>query len=164
LLSGLKHGLEAVNHDPVEARKLLVGLRDEHRRLLRGLEVERVHVDDDSEAEVDQAVEQETLPDDHPRVRQAEQLQPGQWLEIGLGEGARRCKLAANIRHGEKLVFINRRGLKVVEHTAQSLGLALEQGVARLIDQGALFDRALESVIGDLRREQEKQGEAQDDG
>ena len=164
LLSGLKHGLEAVNHDPVEARKLLVGLRDEHRRLLRGLEVERVRVDDDSEAEVDQAVEQETLPDDHPRVREAEQLQPGQWLEIGLGEGARRCKLAANIRHGEKLVFINRRGLKVVEHTAQSLGLALEQGVARLIDQGALFDRALESVIGDLRREQEKQGEAQDDG
>lgn len=160
LLSGLKHGLEAVNHDPVEARKLLIGLRDEHRRLLRGLEVERVHVDEDPEAEVDQAVEQEALPDDHPRVKEAEQLQPGQWLEIGLGEGARRCKLAANIRHGEKLVFINRRGLKVVEHTARSLGLALEQGVARLIDQGALFDRALESVIGDLRREQDKQHEA----
>jgi len=34
--------------------------------------------------------------------------------------------------------------------------------VARLIDQGALFDRALESVIGDLRREQEQQGAAQE--
>lgn len=157
LLSGLKHGLEAVNHDPVEARKLLVKLRDEHRRLLRGLEVERVHIEDEASAEeVDQAVEQESLPADHPRVKEAEQLQPGQWLEIGLGEGARRCKLAANIRYGEKLVFINRRGLKVVEHSALSLGLALEQGVARLINQGALFDRALESVIGDLRREQEK--------
>lgn len=160
LLSGLKNGLEAVNHDPVEARKLLVGLRDEHRRLLRGLEVERVHVDDEAPPEEeDEAVEEESLPADHPRVKEAEQLQPGQWLEIGLGEGARRCKLAANIRHGEKLVFINRRGLKVVEHSAHSLGLALEQGVARLIDQGALFDRALESVIGDLRREQEKQSD-----
>ena len=44
----------------------------------------------------------------------------------------------------------------VVTAVAADLGLALEQGVARLIDQGALFDRALESVIGDLRREQEK--------
>jgi hypothetical protein len=156
LLSGLKHGLEAVNHDPVETRKLLVTLRDEHRNLLRGLEIQRVHVEAPREDQSEEVGQAEALPADHPRVKEAAELQPGQWLEIGLGEGARRCKLAANIRHGDKLVFINRRGLKVVEHTAQSLGLALEQGVARLIDQGALFDRALESVIGDLRREQEK--------
>lgn len=155
VLGGLKHGLEAVNHDPVESRKLLLALREEHRKLLQGENIERVEVEADDKSPP--LEESEKLPGDHPSVKRAAELQPGQWLEIGLGDAARRCKLAANIRGGEKLIFINRRGLKVVEHSAQSLGVALEEGVARLIDEGALFDRALEAVIGDLRKHQSEQ-------
>lgn len=157
VLGGLKHGLEAVNHDPVESRKLLAALRDEHRKLLQGENIERVEVESGDKSPV--LADTEKLPADHPSVRRAAGLQPGQWLEIGLGDAARRCKLAANIRGGEKLIFINRRGLKVVEHSAQSLGVALEEGVARLIDEGALFDRALEAVIGDLRKHQSEQAD-----
>ena len=49
-------------------------------------------------------------------------------------------------------MFINRRGIKVREYEARELGTALEAGEVRLIEDGALFDRALEAVIGDLRR------------
>lgn len=151
LLSSLKQGLEAVNHDAMDTRQLLLDLRHEHQQILTGEHIDRIHIET---ADDPDEVSKDALPADHPCVKQAMELQPGQWLEIGLGEGARRCKLAANIRGGSKLIFINRRGLKVVEHDAQSLGMALDQGVARLIDEGALFDRALEAVIGDLRRQQ----------
>jgi hypothetical protein len=154
LISGLQQGLEAVNHDPVETRTLLMQLREEHQRLLKGERIDRVRVREQEQEDAGAGM----LDEDHPRVREAAALQPGQWIEIGLGEGARRCKLAANIRRGEKLVFINRRGMKVVEHNAQSLGMAFEQGVARLIDEGALFDRALEAVIGGLRQNQHVDG------
>ena len=69
-------------------------------------------------------------------------------------EEPRRAKLAANIRAGLKLVFTNRRGIKVQEFSAYSLAVALHEGTAKLIEEGALFDRALEAVIGDLRKMQ----------
>jgi len=94
------------------------------------------------------------LPDDHELVARARRLRAGQWLEIGDGDDAQRAKLAANIRDGAKLVFINRRGIKVREYDAAGLALALHDGEVKLIEDGALFDRALEAVISDLRRMQ----------
>ena len=94
------------------------------------------------------------LPDDHELVARARRLRAGQWLEIGDGDDAQRAKLAANIRDGAKLVFINRRGIKVREYDAAGLAQALHDGEVKLIEDGALFDRALEAVISDLRRMQ----------
>ncbi|MCH8543319.1 MAG: DUF1631 domain-containing protein, partial [Alcanivorax sp.] len=99
------------------------------------------------------------LPDDHPQVRTMRGLRTGQWVEFAAGDqpgSGQRCKLAANLRGGDKLVFINRRGIKVCEHSAMSLAIALQQGSATLIEEGALFDRALEAVIGDLRSRQQR--------
>ena len=76
----------------------------------------------------------------------------GRWLGAVEDEQASRMSLAANIREGGKLVFINRRGIKVEEFDGAGLAEALHRGEVRLIPEGALFDRALEAVIGDLRR------------
>ena len=40
------------------------------------------------------------------------------------------------------------------EFSAYTLAVALHEGTVKLIEEGALFDRALEAVIGDLRRMQ----------
>ncbi len=49
-------------------------------------------------------------------------------------------------------VFVNRTGLKVLEHSRTSLALEFRRGAARLLDDTLLFDRALESVLGNLRQ------------
>lgn len=150
LQSAVRQGLEAIEYDSAEVRGLCADLQRIHRSLLSGAGTERVAVPASQPEPPPPA-----LPDDHQRVKQARALRVGQWVEMGEGEDARRAKLAANIRDGAKLVFINRRGIKVEEFDAAGFALAVHQGSIKLIEDGALFDRALEAVIGDLRKLQQ---------
>jgi len=152
LLKTLHDGLSRISYDEAETRQLLVSFRDVHQQLLKGLQTERVAVKAEETAEPEP--EKASLPDNHFLVKKASQLAPGQWIELLDAEEPRRAKLAANIRAGLKLVFTNRRGIKVQEFSAYSLAVALHEGTAKLIEEGALFDRALEAVIGDLRKMQ----------
>lgn len=155
LLKSLHAGLAAISYDELESRQWLEALHGVHRQLLQGLEMERVAVEQPPQPQAEVVKpEQGGLPEDHFLIKKASQLAPGQWIEIVTDNEVRRAKLAANIRHGDKLVFTNRRGIKVEEFSAYDLAVALHQGAAKLIDEGALFDRALESVISDLRRVQ----------
>ena len=149
VVRALEHGLESIQYDADETRALLDDLLAVHDSLIKGLETERVAVPKAPEPEPPAP---SALPDDHELVVRARRLRAGQWLEIGDGEDAQRAKLAANIRDGAKLVFINRRGIKVREYDAAGLARALHDGEVKLIEDGALFDRALEAVISDLRR------------
>ena len=157
LLNSLKSGLERISYDALETRDLLSGLQQLHQQLLQGLDTAREMVApekpriEESVAAAPVAADR-ALPTDHPQVRALRGLRPGQWVEFSEGDIAQRCRLAANLRSGDKMVFINRRGIKVCEHSAMSLAVALQDGAAKLIEEGALFDRALEAVIGDLRR------------
>jgi len=76
----------------------------------------------------------------------------GSWFEMQdqSGQGYR-CRLAAIIKPTGKYIFVNRSGMKVAEETRQGLALALKSGRLRILDDGMLFDRALEAVIGNLR-------------
>ncbi|MEH6358199.1 MAG: DUF1631 domain-containing protein [Pseudomonadales bacterium] len=76
----------------------------------------------------------------------------GAWVEfLGQGKENTRCKLAAIIRASGKYIFVNRVGIKVAEYTRSSLIEAAKQSAFSMLDNGLLFDRALESVIGHLR-------------
>ena len=154
LLKTLHSGLGQISYDEAEAKQLLIKFRDVHQQLLKGLETERVAVEPEMPAPQPQAEEEAVLPENHFLVKKAGQLSPGQWIEIVDGDEPRRAKLAANIRSGVKMVFTNRRGIKVEEFSAYTLAVALHEGAVKLIEEGALFDRALEAVIGDLRRMQ----------
>lgn len=155
LLKTLHNGLSAINYDPVESKQLLTRLQKVHEQLLKGLETERVAVEAEQQPPAPaQEKDPAALPEDHYLVRQAKELTPGQWVEIVTGETSQRAKLAANIRAGVKLIFTNRRGIKVQEHSAYSLAVALHDEQIKLIEESAIFDRALEAVIGDLRRMQ----------
>jgi hypothetical protein len=62
-----------------------------------------------------------------------------------------RCKLAAFIRATGKYIFVNRSGAKVAEYHREDLAEALQEGVITMLDDGLIFDRALESIIDNLR-------------
>lgn len=80
-------------------------------------------------------------------------IKPGAWFEWQAeGEDERvRCRLAAVIKSLDKYIFVNRNGMKVVEKRQPELAQAIDCGSMRLLDDGVLFDRALEAVIGNLR-------------
>ncbi|MDB6061458.1 MAG: hypothetical protein JWM78_1561 [Verrucomicrobiaceae bacterium] len=79
-------------------------------------------------------------------------LQVGNWVEFQQGGGKMlRCRLAAIIRATGKYIFVNRAGVKVTENNRDGLLHAYLRGDLILLDEGRLFDRALESVIGNLR-------------
>jgi hypothetical protein len=81
-----------------------------------------------------------------------DQLEVGNWVEFQQGNGKMmRCRLAAIIRATGKYIFVNRAGVKVAENNRAGLIKAYQRGELNLLDEGRLFDRALESVIGNLR-------------
>jgi hypothetical protein len=93
------------------------------------------------------------LPVGDAGLRQVDQLRPGCWVEFQEDpENTLRCKLAAIIEGTGQFIFINRTGMKVLERSRTSLALEFRQGSVRTLDDTLLFDRALESVIGHLRR------------
>ena len=92
------------------------------------------------------------LPDSKSQAWVAS-LHVGSWFAFSKEAGAQeqRCKLAAHISFNKKFIFVNRAGAKVAEFTENNLMHHYEQGLIRLLDDNQLFDRALESVIGNLR-------------
>ncbi len=96
--------------------------------------------------------EEPELADDDPVFATVDALAMGSWLEMHQGSDKKyRCRLAAIIRSTGKYIFVNRTGMKVAEYGRSGLAAALKSGELSTLDDGMLFDRALESVIGDLR-------------
>ncbi len=77
----------------------------------------------------------------------------GAWLELHQKEGEvkLRCKLVANIKTLEKLIFVNKAGAKVAERKVTVLARELKEQKSRVINDNMIFDQALENVIVSLR-------------
>ncbi|SFP76371.1 DUF1631 domain-containing protein [Pseudomonas borbori] len=93
------------------------------------------------------------LADDDEALQQVDNLRVGSWVEFQEDQEHKlRCKLAAVIKPTGKYIFVNRTGLKVLEKSRVDLAVEFRRNAIRLLDDALLFDRALESVIGNLRR------------
>ncbi|KFX68504.1 thymidine phosphorylase [Pseudomonas taeanensis MS-3] len=93
------------------------------------------------------------LADDDEALLRVDNLRVGSWVEFQEDEEHKlRCKLAAVIKPTGKFIFVNRTGMKVLEKTRMGLAVEFRRNAIRLLDDALLFDRALESVIGNLRR------------
>lgn len=188
LMNSLKKGLAAVNYDALATESLLRELAQVHNELMGGHEMPTVTVLDQDAARAEapgagainadqigasgsdattvvlpsdnlQPAVSETLPSDNEHVQKVNQLNVGSWVEFIQTDRRDRHKLVARIRSVDKLIFANRRGIKVAEMTAMKLAVDMSQGRARIIEEAQVLDRALESVIGNLRTlgEQAKQ-------
>lgn len=100
-----------------------------------------------------------SLPDSDEALVSAKALQVGSWLEYTDAEGAKhRRKLAAFIRSVDKLIFVNRKGIKVCEQNVLETAHDFKSRRLVLLNDSLLFDRALENVIGNLRKIREQNG------
>ncbi|AOE83569.1 DUF1631 domain-containing protein [Pseudomonas sp. TCU-HL1] len=94
-----------------------------------------------------------SLADDDEALGFVDNLRVGSWVEFQEDEEHKlRCKLAALIKPTGKYIFVNRTGMKVLEKSRMGLAVEFRRKAIRLLDDALLFDRALESVIGNLRR------------
>ncbi|MFJ4350676.1 DUF1631 domain-containing protein [Pseudomonas sp. NPDC089428] len=94
------------------------------------------------------------LDEQAAELRLVKRLRIGAWVEMLDDDEPLRCKLVARIDSSDRLVFANRTGMKVREWNTVSLAQALRRGAARLLDDGLLFERALETVLQGLRQQQ----------
>jgi hypothetical protein len=93
------------------------------------------------------------LPADDEGLLQVDKLRLGCWVEIQEDDEHKlRCKLAAIVEPSGRYVFVNRTGMKVLEKTRMGLAVEFRRGAVRVLDDALLFDRALESVLGNLRK------------
>ncbi|CAM5541254.1 hypothetical protein SSTU70S_01160 [Stutzerimonas stutzeri] len=93
------------------------------------------------------------LPEHDAALNQVDNLRVGSWVEFQEDEEHKlRCKLAAVIKPTGRYIFVNRTGMKVLEKTRMGLASEFQRGAIRLLNNTLLFDRALESVIGNLRK------------
>jgi hypothetical protein len=84
-------------------------------------------------------------------LARADALSVGSWIELTKDDTKIRCKLAAFIKATSKYIFVNRSGAKVAEYHRNGLGAAMAEGAIAILDDGLIFDRALESIIDNLR-------------
>ena len=93
------------------------------------------------------------LSEDDAGLQMVAMLRVGCWVEILEDEEHKlRCKLTAIVEPSGRYVFVNRTGMKVLEKTRLGLAVEFRRGAIRILDDALLFDRALASVIGNLRK------------
>ncbi|MFJ2713630.1 DUF1631 domain-containing protein [Pseudomonas sp. NPDC087346] len=164
LLKSLRDGLSSSAFDPFATSEFFSELEALHVRVLeRGAELDQTEAA--AMVEVSEQIVLHTadeggvapgsqrLPHDDAGLRQVEQLRLGSWVAFQEDEDhSLRCKLAAIIEATGRYVFVDRTGMKVLERTRTGLALEFRRGAVRALDDTLLFDRALESVLGNLRR------------
>ncbi|UTF59663.1 DUF1631 domain-containing protein [Gilvimarinus sp. DA14] len=182
LLARLRKGLEDIAFNPYQMGQMFKALEKLHLDILRGKVEVSPPPQQTATEENAPAAESQMEPSDNlvPEPTLAEQahadamvelvpesedfldtqhlalvsnLTQGSWFEMTTDSGDKcRCRLAAIIKPTGKYIFVNRTGMKVAEQTREGLACALRDGKMQLLDDGMLFDRALESVIGSLRQ------------
>lgn len=162
LLKALREGLAGVALDSAATREFFLLLEQLHLRACGGVpEFDEALVEARVEHDIVLAIADEAthapcapLDDQEPALRQVERLRLGAWVEVMDDDEPLRCKLVARIDSHDRFVFANRTGLKVREWNRNGLAVALRRGELRLLDDGLLFDRALEAVLEQLRVQQ----------
>lgn len=87
-------------------------------------------------------------------IKKADALPVGTWVSYEDSRRGKilRCKLAAKIDVSDTFVFVNRFGFKVMEKPRKDFAYDMQQRRALPLEIGALFDRAMENIVGNLRQ------------
>jgi len=172
VLIKMTHGLEAIKastdhiqntlaiteqtFDMVRNRNLadadLVALNPQQIQILgRSVEATLDHWDQLSERQRDQLKSQSAAKEFLAKV---EKIRPGTWAIYTADENQKkyRCKLAMVTEPGDSYIFVNRFGLRVFEKKKQEIATDLQKGHLKLLENGMLFDRAMDNITDKLKR------------
>ncbi|NII11475.1 DUF1631 domain-containing protein [Oleiagrimonas sp. C23AA] len=173
LEKSLRHGLSTVAFQDSDIDKLIGQLHGFYRQALRedpaasvpppGLErappmpasVPAISETSAEDVADESALEAQQPPPDDEAMARVRQLKPGTWVEfVGAGaEGANeRAKLSWISPISGRYLFVNRRGLKVGDRTADELAVELADGRTIVLEELPLFDRALDAIVERLRK------------
>lgn len=164
LIKALRAGLEEVSYNSARLDEMMSELKHELTEAFRNHALAEARADDPTrvEPEIEEpsaiqltAVQRQQELEDAAiaeYINQIDAIEIGEWVEFSLVNGASfRCKLSAIIEEADCFVFVNRMGLKVIEKTRTELAHEMRRGRLTLLEQGALFDRAMDAVMGSLR-------------
>ncbi|MFC3150812.1 DUF1631 domain-containing protein [Litoribrevibacter euphylliae] len=106
-------------------------------------------------AAIDQVLTQQSHDSDDDSLgeflQKIDDFGAGSWFRMSKDEGEIRTKLAAALPKLDKYILVNHAGMKVHECGKVEFAKMLRDGRISLIDNGAVFDRALKSVVQNLR-------------
>jgi hypothetical protein len=155
LLHDLREGLNAILFNPFDMTKLFKQLEQEHVRCLTATEAEPAPPPAAPEQPAAAALIQPPLPVSDELtdyLRQLDEVPVGTWFEFVQNNGSRiRAKLSARLNDGRQLIFVNRSGFKMADRSLQELAQDLHDGKVIMLDDNLLFDKALETVVANLR-------------
>ncbi len=125
----------------------------------RRLEEERMRAEGKAPPAAAEVIEPEPEEEETPDVvvdqytAQVASLRPNSWYHYKPEDSGeiQKIKLAAIIKHNGSYVFVSREGMKVLTGNQHDIAGLLRSGKLLMVEDGILFDRALESVIGTLR-------------
>lgn len=84
-------------------------------------------------------------------------LNIGAWLRLPSTDATlEECKLAVRIASADKMIFVNRTGIKIGEYNSEELTQLLVAGQAEIQDQGVEFEDTLAEVVSRLRHDRNK--------
>ncbi len=96
----------------------------------------------------EEEVEEVLMEDDY--TDQARDMKLGTWLEFNIEDKARRGKLGWKSAVLAQYVFVDRKYKVVAEKTLATLAADLRQGRVTVVENVAMFDRALDAVLNGL--------------
>ncbi|MDH3343212.1 MAG: DUF1631 domain-containing protein, partial [Gammaproteobacteria bacterium] len=84
--------------------------------------------------------------------RLPDNVKPGVWFEVfnGKDRAVRRVKMSTILTEAAKIIFVDRKGVKVIEKDAGDFAEELNQNISRVLADHSTFDHALSRVIGSM--------------
>jgi hypothetical protein len=103
---------------------------------------------EDTEEELHR-IQQQTAIAKQKIAQLASTNRPGVWYELYNGEDkpVRRLKLSVILTDAAQLIFVDRKGVKVIEKDAEDFARELEENRSRVLADHSTFDHALGNVI-----------------
>jgi hypothetical protein len=173
LLKGLRKELNEISYDQHKTARLFKELQACHVVSLRGERVSGINPLPESESgngakaakeageavaptrQVEKTTTADKADDD---LRRAESLQVGAWIEhkASNDEAPKRIKLAwKSVVTGNHL-FVNRKGIKIMELSLEELAEAISAGTIALLEEAnkPLLDRAMTAIVSNLQQGQ----------
>lgn len=168
LLKDLEAGLRSVSYSSSNLEETMLAIKDELTSSFKESSYTQPSSRKDSLTSriINRGRDEDKLSDNEPEQRtpdsgrlkaylaRVSELKPGQWVEFRLMNGSQyRCKLSAHIPEADSYIFVNRMGLKPMEKTREELAKDLLHQRVVFLDQGLIIDRALSSIMSNLRQD-----------